>query len=132
MSWSQTDKHTHTALHTRSPPPRLGRRETRGWSSPKDERAALVAFPHVDAGSGVEDEAISMVEGVAGTRHLNHVGLPPHLLHLEQLGGVRARLDMVEAGIESSLEVGDAWEESAKLFALVHQHRELQSVAGIN
>jgi len=38
MSWSQTDKHTHTALHTRTPPPRLGlgRRETRGWSSPKE------------------------------------------------------------------------------------------------
>ena len=33
---SQTDKRTHTAPHTRTPPPRLGRRETRGWSSPKE------------------------------------------------------------------------------------------------
>ena len=36
MSRSQTDKRTHTAPHTRTPPPRLGRRETRGWSSPKE------------------------------------------------------------------------------------------------
>ena len=32
----QTDKRTHTAPHIRTPPPRLGRRETRGWSSPKE------------------------------------------------------------------------------------------------
>ena len=35
MSRSQTDKHTHTAPHTRTPPPRLGGKETRGWSSPR-------------------------------------------------------------------------------------------------
>ena len=33
---SQTDKRTHTAPLTRTPPPRLGRRETRGWSSSKE------------------------------------------------------------------------------------------------
>ena len=33
---SRTDKRTHTAPLTRTPPPRLGRRETRGWSSPKE------------------------------------------------------------------------------------------------
>ena len=36
MSRSQTDKRTHTAPHTRAPPPRLGGKETRGWSSPKE------------------------------------------------------------------------------------------------
>ena len=36
MSRLQTDKRTHTAPHIRTPPPRLGRRETRGWSSPKE------------------------------------------------------------------------------------------------
>ena len=37
LSQSHTHTHTHAAPHTRTPAAPLGRKETRGWDSPKEE-----------------------------------------------------------------------------------------------
>ena len=50
----------------------------------------------------VEYEGVAVVEALALARHLDDVGLLAHLLDLQQLGHVRAHLDVVEARVDAA------------------------------
>ena len=82
----------------------------------------LGAGPDVDFDARVEDERVALVERLARTLDLDDRRDLANLLDLEQLGHVRAGLDVVEGRVDAALEVREALEEALEGLRLVLHH----------
>ena len=84
MSRSQTDKHTHTALHTRTPPPRLGRRETR------------YSFAYSLPGPSIFSGIFSNIENIFVTRQVKNATTNTKMLQDQVVENARERSKLTD------------------------------------